>query len=356
MLDVDPDARVACEVAANMGVVFVLGEITCKGYVEIAPLVRDVICRVGYDRPELGFDGHTCGVVTSIKPQSPNIAQGVDRGKWRDKYDRLGAGDQGIVVGFACNETFSYMPLVTQLANEISCALANVRHFDRVHGKWFPHLRPDGKTQVTLRYENGFPIEVSKVVIAAQHDPDIDEELFGDQMFSFVVEPVLARYNLLCKQTTINGTGAFVIGGPVSDTGFTGRKIIVDSYGPVCTHGGGAFSGKDPTKVDRSGAYMARHVAKCLVAAQLCEEAEVRVAYCIGNPNPLSIQVLTGSNGVREYVPDLTKLVEQTFDFRPAAIIERLGLVERNGWKYQHTATGGHFGRKEFPWEDITEL
>ncbi len=351
MLDADPDSRVACETAITLGTVFILGEVTCKGYVEIPALVRSVICDVGYNYADLGFDGNTCGVMTSIQRQSPNIARGVNHPVEKvagsvDKFDELGAGDQGIVVGYACNETPNYMPLAAQLANELSMELTSIRRCGMM-----PSLRPDGKTQVTLRYTDGHPFAES-IVIAAQHeDYGVDPDVFAAQINSFVVGPVLAKYGLLCKKLVVNGTGAFTIGGPASDTGFTGRKIIVDGYGPVCAHGGGAFSGKDPTKVDRSGAYMARHVARSLVAAHYCEEAEVRVAYVIGAAHPLSIQVI--EQGV--FSPVLTKVVEDTFDFRPAAIIERFGLVSRIGWRYQQTSVGGHFGR-EFPWESITQL
>lgn len=352
MLEQDPFARVACEVSVAMGMVIVLGEITCKGYVEIPEIVRAVIRDVGYTRPDYGFDYRTCGIIVSIKEQSSDIAAGVSR-SWeartqaaRDKIlDKTGAGDQGMMVGFACKETPELMPLPIVLANKLCRRLAHVRK-DRT----IPYLRPDGKSQVTIEYSHGVPKKLVSVVLAAHHNPRVRRELIERDLMEHVVRKVVPA-ELLGERTEcyVNSAGQFVIGGPVSDTGFTGRKIIADTYGSACGHGGGCFSGKDPTKVDRSAAYMARYAAKNMVAAGLADYFELQVAYTIGKARPLSLSVETFGTGK---VPDelISKLIAKHFDFRPEAIIRTLDLRRPI---YRQTATYGHFGREDLdlPWE-----
>jgi S-adenosylmethionine synthetase len=352
MLKQDPFARVACEVSVAMGMVIVLGEITCKGYVEIPNIVRQVIKEVGYTKPEYGFDYRTCGVLVSIKEQSSDIAAGVGEsleartGEATDEVlDRTGAGDQGMMVGFACTETPELMPLPVALAHKLCRRLAQVRK-----DKTVSYLRPDGKSQVTIEYTRGVPKRVLCVVLGAHHDPGVERKIIERDLIEQVIKQVIPA-NLLDSETEyyINSAGQFVIGGPVSDTGFTGRKIIADTYGSACGHGGGCFSGKDPTKVDRSAAYMARYVAKNIVAAGLADYLELQVAYAIGKAYPLSLSIETCSTGK---VPDeiMLNLVNKHFDFRPEAIIRTLDLRRPI---YRQTATYGHFGREDLdlPWE-----
>lgn len=352
MLKEDPYARVACEVSVAMGMVMVLGEITCNCYVEIPHIVRQVIKDAGYTKPEYGFDYRTCGIMVSLKEQSTDIAAGVGQsletrtGESADEVlDRTGAGDQGMMVGFACRETPELMPLPVALAHKLCRRLAQVRK-----GGVVPYLRPDGKSQVTIEYMRGIPKRVTCIVLGAHHDPGVDRKSIEHDLVEQVVTEVLPA-NLLDKETKyyINSAGQFVIGGPVSDTGFTGRKIIADSYGSVCGHGGGSFSGKDPTKVDRSAAYMARYVAKNIVAAGLAEYVELQVAYTIGKAYPLSLSIETfGTGKVSDEL--IQSLMSKYFDFRPEAIIRTLDLRRPI---YRQTATYGHFGREDLdlPWE-----
>ncbi len=352
MLAQDPFARVACEVSVAMGIVMVLGEISCNCYVDIPRIVRQVIREVGYTKPEYGFNYRTCGVITSIKEQSKDIAAGVGR-SWETRtematkglLDKTGAGDQGMMVGFACKETPEFMPLPIVLAHKVCQRLAQVRK-----DKTVPYLRPDGKSQVTIEYTRGVPKRVVSVVLAAHHDPRVKRDVMEHDLMEQVIKKIIPG-KLLNKKTEcyVNSAGKFVIGGPVSDTGFTGRKIIADTYGSACAHGGGAFSGKDPTKVDRSATYMARYAAKNIVAAGLADYIELQVAYTIGKAHPLSLSIETFSTGK---VPDelIISLVNKHFDFRPEAIIRTLDLRRPI---YRQTATYGHFGREDLdlPWE-----
>ncbi|MFP3897694.1 MAG: methionine adenosyltransferase [Dehalococcoidia bacterium] len=352
MLGRDPYARVACEVAVAMGMVIVLGEITCDCYVELPEIVRRVIKEAGYTRPDYGFDYRTCGVIVSVKEQSRDIADGVGQsleirtGQATDQVlDVTGAGDQGMMVGFACRETPELMPLPITLAHKLCRSLAQLRKEGLV-----PYLRPDGKAQVTIEYSRGIPRRVVCVVLGAQHDPGVARGVIEHDLIEEVIKRVIPA-ELLDDRSAyyINSAGQFVIGGPVSDTGFTGRKIIADTYGSSCPHGGGCFSGKDPTKVDRSAAYMARYVAKNIVAAGLADYVELQVAYTIGKACPLSLSIETFSTGkVSDEV--IIDLVSKHFDFRPEAIIRALDLRRPI---YRQTATYGHFGREDLdlPWE-----
>jgi S-adenosylmethionine synthetase len=333
----DPTGRVACETLLTTGLVVVAGEITTSCYVDIPRVARETIRDVGYTRAKYGFDFETCGVITAIDEQSGDIAMGVDK---------LGAGDQGLMFGYACTETDELMPLPIMLAHKLCQRLTQVRKSGEIG-----YLRPDGKSQVTVRYADGKPVSVETVVISTQHGPDAGLSKIREEMIEHVVLPTIPRHLIDPQRVTyhINPTGRFVTGGPMGDTGLTGRKIIVDTYGGSCPHGGGAFSGKDPTKVDRSACYMARHVAKNIVAAGLAERAQVQVAYAIGVADPVSIMVETFGTGK---VPNakLEQMVRKHFDFTPAGIIKYLDL--RRPF-YRKTAAYGHFGRPEpeFTWE-----
>lgn len=352
----DPMARVACETLLTTGLVVVAGEITTEGYVDIPKVVRRTICDIGYDRESYGFDGNTCGVVVSIDEQSPDIAGGVlaaleARSGERDPYSSLGAGDQGMMFGFACDETPDLMPLPIWLAHRLAQRLAEVRRAGVL-----PYLRPDGKTQVTVRYEGYRPVALDTILISTQHQPGIDlATLLLPDLESVVVRPMLPRdLDASSLRILANPTGRFELGGPHADTGLTGRKVIVDTYGGSARHGGGAFSGKDPSKVDRSGAYAARWVAKHIVASGAASRCEVQVAYAIGVAHPVSLMVETF--GTEQVDPAaIERAVRGVFDLRPAAIIDALHLRQPI---YRRTAAYGHFGRSDgaFPWERLDRL
>ncbi|GGJ99621.1 S-adenosylmethionine synthase [Lentibacillus kapialis] len=358
ILTKDPNARVACETTVTTGMVLVAGEITTTTYVDIPAIVRQTINDIGYTRAKYGFDAETCAVLTAIDEQSPDIAGGVDtalearQGKMSDKdISSIGAGDQGLMFGFACNETEELMPLPISLAHKLSKRLADVRKEGILN-----YLRPDGKTQVTIEYdEHNIPIRVDTIVISAQHHQEITAEQIEKDLIEHVIRPIVPA-NLLDETTNyiMNPTGRFVIGGPQGDAGLTGRKIIVDTYGGFARHGGGAFSGKDYTKVDRSAAYAARYVAKNIVGAELAETCEVQLAYAIGVAEPVSISIDTfGTGTVSE--EGLVKAIRKVFDLRPAGIIRMLDLKKPI---YKNTAAYGHFGRTDtlFPWEKTDKL
>ena len=352
LLAEDPHSRVACETLVTTGLVFVSGEISTDGYVDIPAVVRSTITEIGYTDAKFGLDGDTCGVMTTIQEQSADIARGVDdalehrEGHSNDGLDALGAGDQGMMFGFACRETEELMPLPIAMAHRLAKRLSDVRKAGVV-----PYLRPDGKSQVSIRYIEGKPVSVDTVLISAQHREEVDvETLLAPDLTAEVIDPVLREFADLDAdhvRILVNPTGRFEIGGPKADTGLTGRKIIVDTYGGYAPHGGGSFSGKDPTKVDRSATYMARYVAKNIVASGLADRCQLQVAYAIGTAHPVSLMIETF--GTSQVDPEhLRSVLPELFDFRPAAIIRDLDLRRPI---YRETAAYGHFGRKEFPWE-----
>ncbi|MBO4411099.1 MAG: methionine adenosyltransferase [Lachnospiraceae bacterium] len=358
LLEQDPMSRVACEVCCTTGLVLVMGEITTDGYVDIPKIVRETVNGIGYNRAKFGFDGDTCAVLTSIDEQSKDIALGVDRAlelKENEMSDReldaIGAGDQGLMFGYATDETPEYMPYPLALSHRLARKLAEVRK-----DKTLPYLRPDGKTQVTMEYdENHVPVRIDTVVLSTQHDESVTLEKIKEDVHRYVLDPILPK-ELVDERTKyyINPTGRFVIGGPQGDSGLTGRKIIVDTYGGMARHGGGSFSGKDPTKVDRSASYAARYVAKNVVAAGLAKRCEIQIAYAIGVAHPMSVSVDTFGTGT---IPDeeILKRIQAHFDLRPAGIIKMLDLRRPI---YRQTAAYGHFGRTDvdLPWERLDKV
>ena len=359
LLEQDPMSRVACETLTNTGFVVVMGEITTHAYVDIPHIVRQTVLDIGYDRSEYGFDGNTCGVFTAIDEQSPDIAMGVNkamevRGEGAlsdEELDQIGAGDQGMMFGYATNETPEYMPYPIAMAHRLSRRLTEVRKNGTL-----PYLRPDGKTQVTVEYdEDGRPARITNIIVSAQHDPDVTQEQVHEDIRRQVIDAVVPQ-DMVDEETVylINPTGRFVVGGPKGDSGLTGRKIIVDTYGGYAHHGGGAFSGKDPTKVDRSASYAVRYAAKNLVAAGLADKCEIEVAYAIGVANPTSVQVDTfGTGRLSEH--KLAEIVRKEFDLRPAGIIKMLDLRRPI---YRKTTNYGHFGRmdEDFSWEKLDKV
>jgi len=350
VLEQDPYGRVACETFCTTGQINVMGEISTSCYVDIPKIVRNVLKEIGYDSPNQGFDGNTCAVNTSIDEQSPDIALGVDQSKEnksgsKTEEDLHGAGDQGMMFGYACDETPELMPLPISLAHKLAKQLAKVRRSCDL-----PYLRPDGKTQVTVEYEDGIPKRIDTIIVSAQHQPDVDMDMLSQDIIEKVITPIIPK-DMMDTNTKIhiNPTGRFVVGGPQGDTGLTGRKIIVDTYGGYARHGGGAFSGKDPTKVDRSATYAARYVAKNIVAAGLAKKCEVQIAYAIGIARPVSVMVDTFGTG-KYPNKEITKAVQELFDLRPAAIIKKLDLRKPI---YKALASYGHMGREDLDvlWE-----
>jgi S-adenosylmethionine synthetase len=360
----DPTARIACETATTTGLVLVAGEISTSAWIDMSAVVRQTIEQVGYIHADYGFDYHTCGVVTAIGKQSPDIDMGVSHSLETkseatllsdDELERIGAGDQGMMIGFACNETPEYMPLPISLAHKITRQLSQVRRKSWSGSGPMAYLRPDGKSQVTVQYEHGRPVRVDAVVVSTQHAEYVDQEQIRNDVIEHIIKPVIPGH-LLDSSTKffVNPTGRFVTGGPMGDAGLTGRKIIVDTYGGMARHGGGAFSGKDPTKVDRSAAYAVRHIAKNVVAAGLADRLELQVSYAIGVARPLSLFVETFGTG-KVSNEEIVRLINEHFDLRPAGIIQALNLRRPI---YQPTAAFGHFGRTDvdLPWEALDKV
>ncbi len=352
ILEQDPTARVACETAVTTGLALVMGEISTECYVDIAGIARKTIKEIGYDNASCGYDGNTCAVLTSIDSQSPDIALGVDNSLEEKEGGEaeIGAGDQGMVYGYACDETEEYMPITIHYAHALCRKLAEVRKNGTL-----PYLRPDGKSQVTFEFHDGIPARVDTIVVSTQHAEEAEQKQIAQDIKKYVIDPVIDK-NRIDENTKIfvNPTGKFVVGGPHGDSGLTGRKIIVDTYGGCARHGGGAFSGKDPTKVDRSASYAARHAAKNIVAAGLAKKCEIQLAYAIGVAKPVSVFIETfGTNTIP--MDELYERFEKTFDMRPAAIIKRLDLRRPI---YKQTAAYGHFGRSDIdlPWEKLDKV
>jgi S-adenosylmethionine synthetase len=341
ILEQDPKGRVACETLVTTGLVLISGEVTTTAYVDVPKIARQCVMDIGYDHADMGFDGESCAVMTTIHEQSPDISQGVTEGQ--GLFKEQGAGDQGLMFGYACNETPELMPAPIQYAHALTLQLAKVRR-----AKGLNYLRPDGKSQVSVRYQNGKPVHIDAVVVSTQTAPGIQHDALQADIIKHIIKPVLPA-NLLTDKTTylVNPTGQFYIGGPAGDTGLTGRKIIVDTYGGMGRHGGGAFSGKDPSKVDRSACYMCRYVAKNIVAAGLADRCEVQVAYAIGYPDPVSVYVDTFGTGKFDDVK-IANAVREIFCFKPASIIKTLDLLKPI---YHETSAYGHFGRGHFTWE-----
>jgi len=341
----DPEARVAVESLAKTGFVVVAGEVTTKTYVDIQKVVRETLVEIGYDNGDVGFDGNTCGVLNAISEQSPDISQGVSEGE--GLFKEQGAGDQGLMFGYATNETPEFMPLPIVLAHKLTHGLAKLRK-----DKTLTYLRPDGKSQVTVEYEDGKPVRVDAVVVSTHHGPEVEHETIVKDLMEKLIKPICGKYIDESTKYFINPTGKFIVGGPVADCGLTGRKIIVDTYGGHGSHGGGCFSGKDPSKVDRSASYMARYVAKNIVGAELADKCEIQLAYAIGVAKPVSILVnCFGTEKVS--TEEIERIVSEVFDLTPAGIIRTLDLKKPI---YKKTASYGHFGREGFSWEKLNKI